>query len=897
MGFRFNQGDRPVSGYTVQRGVGRGGFGEVYYAVSDGGKEVALKYLRDNPTIELRGVQACLNLKSPHLVQVFDVKQSGDGDWFVVMEYIAGPSLRDLMNDHPQGLGPQKAAYLTREIAKGLAYLHDRGIVHRDLKPGNVFYDEGYTKIGDYGLSKFIAASQHSGQTVSVGTVHYMAPEIGSGNYDRTIDIYALGVMLYEMLLGKVPFAGATAAEILMKHLTAQPEVDALPAPFPAVLRKALAKDPHERFQTVNELMAELLSVGDLERSVAAFEPASLSRAAAQAAPHLPSGGVALATGSSNVARLNDADRPAPPIIDPARSDRNLDRAGRAYQREEGRAARAYERAESRAARAYQRAEAQVERMAATIDASPVGRAVASAAASQSSGDRVALTILLMLAASAVIAFNTHRPPLWTRGLETFLNLAAVIQAVVLGTWLGYDRWRIRSDWAVRALTVALAVGPLLLLNAPLLAIDHVVKSVVDGKTVRTPVYDGTAFHIVVLAMLALGDWPRRFVSGRRGELAIGKAIAAGMFCLIVGAIKDIEPKLAMAAFGAAASFGVQLLAGAWPLVEVAPAKAGGGSAPPPVPGFQPPPAGYAERRAPTMPNLPATPTAPTPPGMIAAPVVTRRGGPLVFAGIVMICSLGAIIPALALNLSGRGVAVSVPTASVVGLLVGVSLIVAGGRSIRAARQARAAAVAAAASMVKPTVPRRNGTVRLGIGIALYVVLLAVVPILVSGNDRRDLGMVLPPVVVPLLAIGTALTVSGGVRMARSATGGLKLENPVRRAFETPHASAVAAVVERHLATLGYTLRSRGDGAWAFERGSTVGAVWSENARDIKTSFNVAFHADARPAPRLVCNAMLHSPWNWGINQKQLRALWGEMEELRQLLDAREVVSDSTFGA
>jgi serine/threonine protein kinase len=103
-------------------------------------------------------------------------------------------------------VGTQKAAYFLREIGKGLAYLHDRGIVHRDLKPGNIFYEDGYVKIGDYGLAKIMAASQHSGQTVSVGTVHYMAPEVGSGNYDRTIDIYALGVILYEMLLGKVPF-------------------------------------------------------------------------------------------------------------------------------------------------------------------------------------------------------------------------------------------------------------------------------------------------------------------------------------------------------------------------------------------------------------------------------------------------------------------------------------------------------------------------------------------------------------------------------------------------------------------------------------------------------------------------------------------------------------------
>ena len=175
LAYTFKHGDRPLAGYTIQRGVGRGGFGEVYYAVSDAGREVALKYLRDNPEVELRGVSACMNLNSPNLIQIFDVKQGQEGDYFIIMEYMAGPSLRDLLIAEPKGLGPQRAAYLIREIARGLGYLHDRGIVHRDLKPGNLFYEDGCVKIGDYGLSKYISTSRHSAQTSSVGTVHYMA--------------------------------------------------------------------------------------------------------------------------------------------------------------------------------------------------------------------------------------------------------------------------------------------------------------------------------------------------------------------------------------------------------------------------------------------------------------------------------------------------------------------------------------------------------------------------------------------------------------------------------------------------------------------------------------------------------------------------------------------------
>ncbi len=114
MAFTFKHGDRPLAGYEIQRGVGRGGFGEVYYAISDGGREVALKYLREHPEVELRGIAQCINLKSPHLVSIFDVKQNPEGEYFVIMEYISGPSLRDMLIAESIGLGAQKAAFFIR---------------------------------------------------------------------------------------------------------------------------------------------------------------------------------------------------------------------------------------------------------------------------------------------------------------------------------------------------------------------------------------------------------------------------------------------------------------------------------------------------------------------------------------------------------------------------------------------------------------------------------------------------------------------------------------------------------------------------------------------------------------------------------------------------------------
>ncbi|MCC7293630.1 MAG: protein kinase [Phycisphaerales bacterium] len=283
MAFAFKHGDRPLEGYTIQRGVGRGGFGEVYYAVSDGGKDVALKYLRDNPEVELRGVEACINLKGPHLVSVYDVRKNDAGEYFIIMEYISGPSLRDLLVAEPKGLGVQKAAFMLKGIGEGLCYLHDRGIVHRDLKPGNIFYDDGYVKIGDYGLSKFISLSRHSAHTSSVGTVHYMAPEVGSGHYTKAIDIYAVGVMLYEMLLGKLPFEGSSMGEVLMKHLTQRPELDGLQEPFAHVIRKALEKNPADRFQGMEDMLAAVFGSARGRESLAGFNPElSLSGAAAR---------------------------------------------------------------------------------------------------------------------------------------------------------------------------------------------------------------------------------------------------------------------------------------------------------------------------------------------------------------------------------------------------------------------------------------------------------------------------------------------------------------------------------------------------------------------------------------------------------------------------------------
>ena len=251
----YASGARPLEGYTVKRAIGRGGFGEVYYALTDAGKEVALKLVTRNLEVERRGAIQCMNLKSQHLIAIHDLRSNAEGDSFVIMEYVAGPSLASILDDHPTGLPLHEVRHWLKGLVAGVSYLHDHGIVHRDLKPANLFLEEGVVKIGDYGLSKAITNNSEPGHSQSVGTCHYMAPEIGTGKYHKPIDIYAMGVILYEMITGRVPFDGESVHEILMKHLTNRPDLTGLPDEYLGIVAKALSKRPEDRPARVTDML------------------------------------------------------------------------------------------------------------------------------------------------------------------------------------------------------------------------------------------------------------------------------------------------------------------------------------------------------------------------------------------------------------------------------------------------------------------------------------------------------------------------------------------------------------------------------------------------------------------------------------------------------------------
>lgn len=257
MRFTHQPGAQPLAGYTIQRGIHRGGFGEVYYARSDGGKEVALKLLQREQEIELRGVRQCLNMKHPNLVNLFDVRTDEQGEQWVVMEYVNGASLEDVLASFPTGLPIDEVQDWLAGIVAGVTYLHERGIVHRDLKPANVYRENGTVKVGDVGLSKRLGSDRRATHTQSVGTVYYMAPEVANGQYGPEVDVYSLGIMTYELLTGRLPFMGETTAEVLMKHLTGTPNLDGIPDSLKTVISRALAKDPGKRTASVAQLNDE----------------------------------------------------------------------------------------------------------------------------------------------------------------------------------------------------------------------------------------------------------------------------------------------------------------------------------------------------------------------------------------------------------------------------------------------------------------------------------------------------------------------------------------------------------------------------------------------------------------------------------------------------------------
>ncbi len=534
--YQYKHGDRPLEGYTIQRAAGRGGFGEVYYAISDSGRQVALKAIQSYEQIELRGISQCMNLKSPHLVTVFDVKYNDQGRPFVIMEYVSGPSLSDLLRESPGGLGTQKAAFFLQEIAKGLSFLHDCGIVHRDLKPSNIFYENGYVKIGDYGLTKAISASRHVSHTITVGTVHYMAPEIGAGRYDRSIDIYALSVLLYEMLTGQVPFLGSSPAEILMKHMTAVPDLSNIEEPFARVIRRGLAKDPAERYQSVQEMVEDVFGTEHVRNSVSQFAPEELSVVAEHIAHKMRGTG--------------------PQGYTPAQTPAQ-DEAEKDFSKEIGRKAELFaKKAEQFAKKAEVWSGQWAEKLKTAKErAQQIGKAQPPVADVLSPRQRHKLALIVMVALSLGAGVLSGRADegIFTVALAVFIMVGAASKIMLRARrewWLGMDqdsRWLGKAGACFLAAFVAALIGTVI---GEATGVPVAARGGFHGPMfpfLRFPGFMGqwgTKTLAFALPML-LVDWWKATDPQRPRRIMLSQALPIGFLGLVAGGFFGVHPVIA----------------------------------------------------------------------------------------------------------------------------------------------------------------------------------------------------------------------------------------------------------------------------------------------------------------------------------------------------------------
>jgi eukaryotic-like serine/threonine-protein kinase len=258
-----------ASSYRVDRELGQGGMATVYLAEDlKHHRPVAIKVLKTEiasslgPDRFLSEIEIAAKLQHPNILPVYD---SGDasGLLYYVMPFVEGESLRDrIARSGPRP--PHEAVRIMLEVSDALDYAHRQGIVHRDIKPANILLSQGHAVVTDFGIARAVSASATVGLTrvgIAMGSPTYMSPEpaLGDANVDGRTDVFAAGVMLFEMLEGSLPYQGTTPQAIITQALTGKPaKLTKDPLNVQPVIDRALAREPTDRFATAGEMSAAL---------------------------------------------------------------------------------------------------------------------------------------------------------------------------------------------------------------------------------------------------------------------------------------------------------------------------------------------------------------------------------------------------------------------------------------------------------------------------------------------------------------------------------------------------------------------------------------------------------------------------------------------------------------
>lgn len=268
----LSKGQKINERYEIIKSIGEGGMANVYLAndnILD--RKVAIKVLRGDLSADEkfirrfeREAQSVSNLSHPNIVEVYDVGVE-ENEHYIVMEYIEGKTLKQLLKKRESLTLPEVIDIMT-QLTDGMAHAHESYIIHRDIKPQNIMIqDDGLIKITDFGIAMALNATQLTQTNSVMGSVHYLPPEQASGK-GATIksDIYSMGILMYELLTGTVPFKGDNAVEIALKHMkdkipSIRKQNPAIPQSVENILLKATAKNPRNRYDTVREMHEDFI--------------------------------------------------------------------------------------------------------------------------------------------------------------------------------------------------------------------------------------------------------------------------------------------------------------------------------------------------------------------------------------------------------------------------------------------------------------------------------------------------------------------------------------------------------------------------------------------------------------------------------------------------------------